>query len=196
MLSDKRVQATEIVKDILAGMNAAALRSNYCLSSKTLHKILQRLVDAKIVTEEFLATTTFESDQIPWKAEHRGRGRCYPIPRLPIIDLEDLSSDFYVRDFTDEGFQIVGVNAAVGQTKTFLIQAGEFADVEPFSFDGICRWVRTEGTKRISGFAVVNITQADLAALRKLIGLVAFCDEGVVSPSPFPSSKEGNATTA
>lgn len=120
--------------------------------------------DAQDYTEEI-----FDPDRM------RELPRNYVVVRLPLLDLDDPNSKGYLRDITEKGLQSAGIEVKMGEIKRLLIQADQFGEVEPFSFDAQCRWVKPdEDEKWCAGFLITNISSHGLHELRKLIGLLSF----------------------
>jgi len=64
---------------------------------------------------------------------------------------------------------------AVGKKKIFLIRAEPFDEVQPFTFEATCRWVRVrekERTYYLAGFEITEISDEARSQLRKLIDLL------------------------
>lgn len=104
--------------------------------------------------------------------------RCYPILDVPVHDLDDPTIEGYVQDLSGHGVQIAGINATVGQKKTFFIELRQLGEVRPFSFEAECRWVKFENQDALvlAGFEIISITDKDFAELKKIIESFALSD--------------------
>jgi hypothetical protein len=91
--------------------------------------------------------------------------------KLPITDMDNLNGDFHVKELSEKGLRIGNLSANVGERKNFLIQASEYADVQPFSFEAECRWAKngTNGERPAAGFEITRISDDDLRQLREFI---------------------------
>ena len=79
----------------------------------------------------------------------------------------------WITDITEEGLQLTGMPAEVGQSRSLLIRADEFHDIFPFAFDAKCKWVHTDDVNEtLVGFEIVDISETGLEELRKLIQLL------------------------
>jgi hypothetical protein len=104
--------------------------------------------------------------------------RNYLMVRLPVYDMADSSIVGFLRDITEKGLQVAGMNTAKGQAKRLLLQADEFADLSPFSFEAECRWTKPDEQEGIlAGFQITKINDESLAYLRKLIGFLSLGTE-------------------
>ncbi len=103
----------------------------------------------------------------------RSTPRNYLMVKMPIRDVNSGSTG-YLRDLTEKGAQIAGMECKKGEIKKLLIEAEELSDVEPFTFDGECRWTADEDEEGVSaGFRIIKIEKRDLAQLKKLIGFLS-----------------------
>jgi hypothetical protein len=73
---------------------------------------------------------------------------------------------------------IRGVEAQVGEMKTFEIATRGFIDVETIRFDALCLWVRKQERvgEPLAGFQITNISDQSLEAFRDLVRILAFID--------------------
>jgi hypothetical protein len=95
----------------------------------------------------------------------------FPVMEMAIYELDDLSTEYTVEYFTEKGIKVKGLDARVGEKKSFMVQPDEFADVFPFVFEGICRWVDTDPDKErpTAGFDITSISKTGFDELSKLI---------------------------
>ncbi|MBI4963436.1 MAG: hypothetical protein HY913_09170 [Desulfomonile tiedjei] len=179
MALKRRIPAKEVVTDIRSGMSNSDLMDKYQLSMKGLMSVFTKLIEAEFCTKKELLFRMPPGDDTADLDEMRDIARCYPVVRLPVIDLGDLRSEGYVRDLTEKGIQVAGVRAKVGDKKNFLIQADSFAAILPFTLEAHCRWVRTDSKSGItlSGYEIAGISETNLESLRKAVGVFTFCDE-------------------
>jgi hypothetical protein len=175
----RRIPANEIVKDIRTGMSNSDLMSKYLLSMKGLTSVFTKLIDAEFCTKKELLLRMPPGDDTADLDEMRDVARCYPVVRIPIIDLGDLTSEGYVRDLTEKGIQVAGIHAKVGDKKNFLIQADAFAAILPFTLEAHCRWVKPYAIPELalSGYEITGISDTNLALLKQAVEVFTFCDE-------------------
>ncbi len=178
MRPKKQIPARPIVADINAGMTNAQLMEKYQVSAISLEKVFKKLKDANLITESDLDGRLLWPQHEVVHGSVRHVPRCYTIMKLPITDMDNLNADCHVRDLTEKGLQIVNLKTEVGEKKGFLIQASQFADVQPFSFEAQCRWTRAEtDTKRqVAGFEITHISVKDLERLREFVQFATFCE--------------------
>jgi hypothetical protein len=83
-----------------------------------------------------------------------------------------------VTDVTEKGVGVRGIDAEVGETRTFVISADEFTLVGPFAFEATCRWVNRDGAEGdfLAGFEITKISEDGLRELRNLIRALTFYD--------------------
>jgi uncharacterized protein (DUF433 family) len=174
----RQIPARPLVADIRAGMTNAQLMNRYRVSSSMLEKIFKKLQDANMITERDLDGRLLSAGEELIHDHVRQEPRCYTIMRLPIIDMDDLNAECYVRELTESGLRIGNLKVNVGDRKNFLIQASEYADVQPFSFEAVCRWakIETDIERTVAGFAITGISDDDLLQLREFIESATLCE--------------------
>jgi hypothetical protein len=179
MSPKRRIPAREVVTDIRKGMSNSDLMDKYQLSMKGLTSVFAKLVEANFCTKKELLFRMPPGDDTAALDQMRDMARCYPVVRIPVIDLADLRSEGYVRDLTVKGIQVAGIRATVGDKKNFLIQADAFAAILPFTLDAHCRWVNPDsaGGLTVSGYEITEISETNLESLRKAVEVFTFCDE-------------------
>ncbi len=81
-----------------------------------------------------------------------------------------------MNDISEKGLQVGGLEFTVGETKSLLIRADEFADIYPFVFDATCRWITKEESTDdfTAGLEITSISDRGLEELRNLLALLAY----------------------
>ena len=171
------IKAKEIVADIRARLTDFELMEKYQVTLEGLHKVFDQLVKAGALRpEELEERTPFFDDPA-----NRSKTRAFPrkqvdVP-LPIYDSHDSAAKGIVKDLSEKGIRIEGITAMVGESKTFLIPADIFPDVDPIGFEAKCRWVEKKGADKglcITGFEITGISDDSSRKLRKLIEKLSF----------------------
>lgn len=175
MADKNHVQTKEVLADIRAGMTDGDLRDKYRLTAKGLAGLLHRLMDSGAITigelvcrsgsneeEEFSGCTT---------AEFRMLGRDEIDFPLVICDAENSDFTGLVKDISDDGIRIGGLETEVDEIRTFSLRADELFQVEPILFEAKCRWVFKEGLLQVpvAGFVVTKMMEGSLKDLRDIM---------------------------
>jgi hypothetical protein len=171
----QRINGRQFVADVTSGMNESGLMRKYGLSRKRLQRVCSELLAARNRTaKEFQEEIPIDRSTVV-EANVRQIQRYYPDFEVPIY--ESISPEIHgrVRDITEEGVGVVGIEATVYEIKTFVVLGDPFGEVGPFEFEAECRWAKpNDGDRRnVSGYRIVDISEADLGQLRKLIHLIA-----------------------
>jgi hypothetical protein len=172
------IKATEVLADVRAGMSNAALMKKYRVSSEALTSVFDRLMDAKVLSEEELDHR--EPLFLEVNTAKRGRRirRCQPVLKPRISNMVDASDNGYVGDMSELGLQVLGMKAVQGETKAFRIHADAFLDTFLLSLEARCKWVKpaVKSHPWTAGFEITSIANDDLEELRRLIAAITFCD--------------------
>jgi len=169
----RRLNLVAILADITAGMSKSQLMKKYQLSEEMLRKVSKKLLDSRgvrsasdgpdTVIEEpaaFLATREFVRHEVDFE--------------LPIYEASRPEVHGIVRDISEQGVGVAGIEAGVGDVKTLGVLGDEFGEFLSFEFEGYCRWSvvdQADGTC-LTGFAIDKIAKDDLQELRKLVRLI------------------------
>jgi hypothetical protein len=180
VVAKRTIRASEAVKDIRKGMSNQDLMLKYRLTPEGLRSLLQKLAHARALSADELEmrSSTFEAPVLA--TQIRQTPRCYPPSMFPLHDMDDLTTELLMRDLSEHGVQVIGMQPQIGEHRTFLIQALAFQDIDPLIFEARCQWTRADvnnagETTHVSGFQIVGIDETDLRELRKFIR--AICGE-------------------
>jgi hypothetical protein len=172
----KRINAREIVAEILAGVSRSELMTKFGLTRTELQRALKKLVDSKTLSLAELPAdlVVLHDSEIPGDTRREDR---YGIDfELPIWEEKDPEHKGQVLDITERGVGIIGLPAVVGQLKKLMVFSEEFLEIDPFVFEATCRWAKNEEITGdcVSGFQISLIADPDLEELRKVIELLRF----------------------
>ncbi len=170
MRPKRDIGAKDFIFDIRAGMSDLQLMERYKLTARGFQSALQKLVDVQAISAEELYEKypLYESTLSIEEMKRIVREPLtYPVP-VREADYQEVEGT--VRDITEKGVCIRGIQTLLGETKTFIIDAREFVDVGPFVFRAQCRWVKKSfGGEYTAGYEIVGISEKHLASLRKFI---------------------------
>ncbi len=171
MAPKKIIQAKQFIADVRNGFNDHQLCDKYHLTESDLPRLFKKLIQAKGLTQEDLDHRVIAESDLTMRYRHLTRS--YSLFSIPVYDTEDLELEGWITDITEEGLQLTGMPAEVGQSRSLLIRADEFHDIFPFAFDAKCKWVHTDdANETLVGFEIVDISETGLEELRKLIQLL------------------------
>ncbi len=179
------VKAQDIVNDIREHLTDDELKAKYELTSSVLQAVFKQLVNIKAIGRgeifERITPSSRDSAGEDVKVESlRKLPRHMALFPIPIYDGKDPKISGMLRDLTEKGVGVSGIETTLGETRHFVVFGDEFVAVEfdTFSFDAVCRWVRIEdeGSPCISGFQITSIDDNDLKELRKLIMSLTTCE--------------------
>jgi hypothetical protein len=176
----RRIVAGELVHDLRSGMGETELMEKYRLSPKGLQRLFERLVDSGVVThaELYEISASYRARIDGFRG--RRHNRAYLTVPLPIYDTQSFASGL-LRDISREGFRVVGMEATVGDIRTFEIPLDIFMQADPLLVVGECRWVASRGQDKkyiVAGYKMSNFSVADENAVRKFISSLLFTESG------------------
>ncbi|MDQ7785730.1 MAG: PilZ domain-containing protein [Desulfomonilaceae bacterium] len=171
----RRINGRQFVADLTSGMSESRLMRKYGLSPKTLQRVCSKLLASRNRSaREFQEEIPIDETTVV-QANVRQVQRYYPDFVVPIYESASPEIQGRVRDISEEGVGVVGVEASTYEIKTFVVLGDPFGEVGSFEFEAECRWAKaSDGQQRnVSGYRIVEIEEADLTRLRKLIHLIA-----------------------
>ena len=169
----RRLNLLAILGDIHAGLSRSELMKKYELSEKMLLQVSKKLLDARgkrsavdnpetvvIDPAEFLETCELVRHEVDFD--------------LPVYEANRPEIHGMVRDVSEEGVSVAGIDANVGDIKTLVVLGDELTQFFSFEFVGYCRWAFTDATDgtRLAGFTIEKISRNDAQELRNLVRLI------------------------
>jgi uncharacterized protein (DUF433 family) len=170
------IDGNDMTKDIRSGMTDSDLMEKYGLSSEALQFALQTLTDTKVITvEEVYGANPLQFDTVS-VGNDRELPRCYLAVEVHIYESKHPEIRGILRDVTVSGVGIAGIEAEIGQTKTFVIRTENFAGIDPIMFEAECLWARKEPDtgEWYTGFEIITISERCLDDLGRLVGAASF----------------------
>jgi hypothetical protein len=169
-MGEKRtLEAKDLIFDIRAGMTDAQMMEKYKLSYKGFTSALKKLIHIQAISPEelFERFPLYEELTVDDMRDIIRSPISFPIP---IYEADNPAARGEVRNITEKGVGIKGIATRVGETKTFVIDAGAYVAVAPIAFNGQCRWVRKKASgDYIGGFEITLISRDNLQQLRKIL---------------------------
>jgi hypothetical protein len=176
----KTISAREILADIKAGMKNRALMEKYRLSEKGLQSVFKKLMTLKAISHADLYERSRSSRERIDHIRKRKSPRAKLTIRVPIYELESGDKGI-LRDISEDGIRVAGIEARVGQAKTFQIPVDMYVESDPLLVLAECKWVEIRhGGKEyfVAGFEITDVTDSDSEILQNFIGWLLFSESG------------------
>ena len=162
----RSIVAEEFVNDILRGMSDQDLMERYDLSPPLLKIAQKKLVNRGLVTQEELDARVKPSASTvaPFVVRQASRYRS----TATVIVQSDLypEKEGRILDVSEKGIGTVGLPARAGMIQTLKVLGDRSGDVDPFEFEGICRWAKRDNSGELrAGFEIVSIDDEHLWGL-------------------------------
>jgi PilZ domain len=166
-----KINATQVVQDIRSGMPEQELKEKYKITSHRVEKLFKRIVAAGAITESELAERyPAYREAISGINEFRNRRADLPI-QLIVYDVTT-SSLGLLRDISETGLRVAGINCRVGDERTFQIPLDTLMEVEPLLIVAKCKWVKARGKSvkySTAGFEITDLSDDDTMILKTLV---------------------------
>ena len=168
----RTIEAGDIISDIRSGMTVSQLIEKYRFSFEALRIEFRKLLNAGALTKEELdAQKSLYRDIVDLKGVRKWPRTPTTLP-VRIYDSGNPFATGYVRDISEKGICVEGIEATFGEIKKFIVRSEVSGAGHTFVFEGKCRWVNREessGNKWVAGFEITSISSLDSKELRKLI---------------------------
>jgi len=169
---ERRRIAEKIAVDIRAGMEHSKLTEKYQLSQSALQKLCQTLLREGLLgpcETNGLEQPLSEGESV--RHERRKVSRRCPSLQIVVSDRSNEGFRGTVKDITEKGLAVRGIEAEVGELKTLAILGDEMGVIDPFELKAECRWVGNEGAEGqwMAGYQITAIDDQDLRRLQELI---------------------------
>jgi hypothetical protein len=168
------VNARDLIDEIRSGIGDQRLIKKYGLSQKRLRRLLERLLKEGAIGHEELC----ERSETYRKTVERLAARRSPrlsVPAPLSICLPGSNQRGFIRDISEKGIRVAGVEASVGQVVRLQLPPQAWFTGSAIEFDGVCRWCRTKGKDiqySVSGFEVTRISDGARERFTELLELV------------------------
>jgi hypothetical protein len=179
----RRIVSGQVLQDIRSGMGDAELQEKYKLSSKGLVRLLERLVDSKLISQAELSEMSGAYRNKVGRIYGRSHVRAHITVPIPVYDIGAIGSSAIglLRDISLEGFRIAGIESNVGDVKTFQLPLDMFMKAHPLILVGECFWVAPRVGNQsywVTGYRMETVTETDADAITKFINFLLFTDSG------------------
>jgi hypothetical protein len=172
----RTIQAKDIVTDIRNGLCDAELMEKYRLTANGLQSAFDQLIKKRIISvKELYGRPTDEDDTVIIDDSFQPP-RHYLTVAVPIYDPERPEVKGKLRDITDRGLGVIGVESSVGETRSFVIPCRKFIKMENIWLEAECLWTdpATEDEQTVAGFQIIAISEENMTRLRRLITFLSF----------------------
>lgn len=167
----RQINGRNVVNDLRSGMADWELRTKYRLSTNSLRTIFEKLVAYNAVSRsELCEMSPFYKVTMDLTKARKYRRVALNLS-VPVYDIES-SSTGILRDVSENGLRVAGIETDVGQTKAFQIPIDLFMQVDPLLIVAECKWVKTKGkTKKyvVGGYEILDLSESDRESLRNVI---------------------------
>jgi len=154
--------------------------TKYGLSSQRLQKLIEVLVNKNSeIHEELYKKSPVYRQATDCLALRRSNRLRIPIA-LRIYD-KSSSQRGFLRDISENGIRVAGINVLLGQSRTLLLPLEELLGWKPLEFVAVCRWTKMRGIRKkyvVSGFEITEINENSRTKFLELIELLRFQGEG------------------
>ncbi len=180
MANKRQINGLDILNDLRSGMAGWELQVKYKLSGKSLQAIFKKLVERDAISHsELYELSSFYKERID-----RRRERGYPRADLGVyVPIYDIGSGAIgvLRDISETGLRVAGIESSVGQAKTFQIPIDMFMQSEPLLMIAECKWIETKGRRKryfVAGFEIIDLPERDSQILRNFIKFLLLSESG------------------
>ncbi len=160
------------MQDLRSGTPTADLLRKYELSRNGLAIVLQKLVDAKVLSRSDLEDWRSLNHDVTVIRGVREDERVKIDFPLVVQDSDFPYAKGFVRDLSEKGLGTYGITARVGETKGLVLHLERPNRHAHIKFHAQCRWVERsagDSPRCTAGFEITHIEDAALAGLRNLL---------------------------
>lgn len=168
-----KVRANEVVADLRSGLDDEELMEKYDLPLKAFERVLQLLVREKAIGHEELYERSVLYRMITDTVTSRRSPRAY-VPVALRVHSDAASQKGFVRDISETGLRVAGIEAEVGQSMGLYLPLTEISSSVPLEFTAVCRWAEVQGKNKkyvAAGFEITDISEIALKRLSELVHL-------------------------
>ncbi len=170
ILEERSNIARMMAADIRSGMNDTDLMAKYQLTLNGLAIAMRVLTDEGFMNAEDTERLEQTISSVDYAERREAPRRNVPLT-VPVLDTLNVGNKGRVKDVTEKGFSVIGVEAAVGQVKRLAVMGDDLGALDPFEVKVECRWVKTgsDGEPPVAGFQITQISARDLECLKDFV---------------------------
>jgi hypothetical protein len=176
----RQINGRNIIDDLRSGMTDRELQVKHRLSTNGLCTIYEKIVDRGAISHSELS----QWSPLYSLRTHYKESRSYPradlTNKVPIYDL-GTGSIGILRDISEKGMRVAGIDASVGQARTFQIPIDIFMQADPLLIVAECKWARPKGTMKeygVAGFEILDLPANDRNTLQNFITFLLLSESG------------------
>jgi DNA-binding Lrp family transcriptional regulator len=170
--SKNTVRADEMVKDIRSGSTKQELMEKHRLTPRGLSWVLMKLISMRAISWREIYGKLCSSYQELALDMLRRSERHTPHFYVPIYASAQPEIVGRVRDVSQHGISVKGIQAEVGGTQTLIIPGDSFGELGRLIFEARCAWSRKNSRgEYLSGFEITNVDAGNKQELQLLIEL-------------------------
>jgi uncharacterized protein (DUF433 family) len=179
----RQLDSGNMVDDLRSGMSDSELMNKYGLSAEGLRRAFQGMIDAKVITIDDLYATSPSHYDTVFVENMREVPRYHLAVEVVIYELRHPQIKGQLINIGEKGIGIKGIEARIGETKTFIIPTGAFSlafsPLDPVRFDANCVWARKEPItgQWYSGFEIAYISKKCWDDLERLLQSASFVEK-------------------
>ncbi|HMK36458.1 MAG TPA: PilZ domain-containing protein [Desulfomonilaceae bacterium] len=168
----RKIKARELIGDIRSGFTVSQLINKYRLSTKNMRLLFRKLLEVNALNKTELDDRPSLYQCSVQASIRRIRRRRITFP-LRIFDGGNPFETGFIRDLSENGLCIEGIDAGVGDVKNFIIRPGNIHSGLPLVLEATCQWVTYQETGRnkkiFAGFEITHISAPDAKELQKFL---------------------------
>lgn len=174
----RRIDGSDMVKDIRSGMTDSELMQKYGLSPEGLGFVFQTLTSTNVIAvEELYGTSVTQQDTVFVESVSELPGHHLAMA-VEVYESTHPENRGMLSNVTDKEIVVAGMAARIGDTKTFVIPADNFIEADPVVLEARCRRAEKEKDtgEWLARFEITGISKKCLDDLRRLIRSLPFFD--------------------
>jgi hypothetical protein len=176
----RQINGRYIIDDLRSGLTDRDLQMKYSLSANSLCTIFEKLVDRGSMSHSELSERSAVYSLRTRCKESRTYPRADLAVNVPIYDLATGSIGI-LRDISERGMRVAGIDARVGQTGTFQLPVDMFLRAEPLLMVAQCKWAKTRRKLKeyvVGGFEIIDLSEKDRNTLQDFMSVLLLSESG------------------
>jgi c-di-GMP-binding flagellar brake protein YcgR len=180
-MGDKRqIKGRDVLNDLRSGMADSELQIKYRLSIKALLSVFKQLMVCNAISHsELYEISSSYRDRVD-HITRRSHPRADLAVHVPIYDIGSGALGV-LRDISETGLRVAGIESRVGQARKFQIPIDMFMQAEPLLIMAECKWVELKERKQkyfVAGFEIIDLPANDRNTLQDFMSVLMLSQSG------------------
>jgi hypothetical protein len=169
LLAQQKMALMDVLQGVRSGLSDHELMLRYRLTPEEMERAFTQLLAEKLIEPIELEGRTAPVLRDYRMVSPRSTPRRFPTFDVKVRFEDDHGQEGYLLDVNEKGLAVQGLGAFQGEVRTLTVMGDEVFELDLFTFQARCRWVRGNGCNggRLCGFEILDMPEETMEDFRQ-----------------------------